>query len=128
MRKTTVLVVDPEPDLRTALRLRLESEGFAVLDADDFTGAIRRIRDGKPDIMLTGISLPGADGVGLIKQVRLTSGMPIVVLTARPEPWVRRRAEDAGADAFFLKPCSISPVISTMRKLVSQEKKGKLHR
>lgn len=125
MKKVTVLVVDSECELRAALRLCLEREGFVIFDAGNSADAMAVMRDEHPDILLMEISFPGMDGIDLVEKVKLAWGIPIIALMARPEMEIMRRASEAGADAIFLKPCSMNPIISTMKRMLPQEKEGK---
>jgi two-component system chemotaxis sensor kinase CheA len=105
-RATTVLVVDDALTVRELQRSILERHGFAVHTAVDGEDALARLAEGRPDLVVTDIEMPRLDGFGLVAAVRgrpgLT-GLPVVVVSSRADDADRRRALDAGADAYIVK-------------------------
>ena len=79
----TVLVVDDEPPIRRLLRTSLAASGYRVLEAEDAVGAMRALAAEKPDLVILDLGHPDQSGVELITEVRKTSTVPIVVLSAR---------------------------------------------
>ena len=79
----TVLVVDDEPPIRRLLRTSLAASGYRIIEAEDATGAMRLLATEKPDLMILDLGLPDQSGLELITEVRKTSTVPIVVLSAR---------------------------------------------
>jgi len=104
-----ILVVDDVEDVREVLRLLLESWGAVVRTAQSAEEALACVRDFRPQILLSDISMPGRDGCELIRQVRglpaeLGGGIRAAALTARGGLEDRRRALEAGFEEHMLKP------------------------
>ena len=102
-----VLVVDDEPDVLLLCRLNLEQRGHEVLEAPNGDVALERAREGAPDVVVLDLMLPGMDGYQVLRSLRgdeRTSGIPIVVLTAKSLQADRERSRELGAAAFLTKP------------------------
>ena len=82
--KPMILVVDDDPSIATLVRLYLEKDGFAVETAARGDDALAAFRKNPPDLILLDIMLPGLDGTEVLKAVRRTSAIPVIMLTARP--------------------------------------------
>ncbi|MGZ3425977.1 MAG: response regulator [Polyangia bacterium] len=101
-----ILIVDDEPNARSALSELLRDEGYEVASADGVVAARNRIADFHPDVLITDIHMPGLDGLGLLATARTMSNGPAVVLmSARPRP--------QGVNAPFIgKPIDIDKLLS----------------
>jgi len=103
-----VLVVDDEPDVRALVATAL---GYAagpaeVVEAGDGDEALAAIRDHKPDIVVLDLALPGRDGFSVLEELRRTSMLPVIVLTARGLEHDKIRGLELGADDYMTKPFS----------------------
>jgi len=116
MRMTgRVLVVDDDPALAEMLGIVLRAEGFVpafVADGDAALGAFRRE---KPDVVLLDLMLPGTDGIEVCRQIRLESGVPIVMLTAKGDTADVVRGLESGADDYVVKPFKPKELIARVR-------------
>jgi len=81
----TILVVDDEPKIAQLARDYLERAGFAVITAGDGRSALQQIRARRPDLVVLDLGLPEIDGLDVTRAVRESSGIPIVMLTARDD-------------------------------------------
>src|SRR5207248_6634813 len=81
----TVLVVDDEPGIVRIARDYLEHSGFTVATAGDGAAALRAFRQYQPDLVVLDLGLPEVDGLDVTREVRRTSAVPIIMLTARNE-------------------------------------------
>src|ERR671925_375687 len=79
----TVLVVEDEPPIRRFLRTSLAAAGYGIIEAEDAAGAMRVLASENPDLMVLDLGLPDRSGLELIGEIRKTSAVPIVVLSAR---------------------------------------------
>ncbi|MGN7147445.1 response regulator [Arthrobacter sp. SAFR-179] len=111
----TVLIVDDEPQLLRALQVNLEAEGYRVLTALDGMTALKYAEAGHPDAMVLDLGLPDINGVDVITRIRRTSGMPIIVLSARHGSVDKVRALDAGADDYVTKPFGLDELLARLR-------------
>ncbi len=110
-----VLVVDDEHALRRLLRLYLEKEGYAVLEAADGLDALSRVRRDAIDVALIDVMLPELDGFELVRRIRAESGIPIILITARGEETSRVAGLELGADDYVVKPFSAPEVVARVR-------------
>jgi two-component system alkaline phosphatase synthesis response regulator PhoP len=107
MSKGVVLVIDDEKDLIELVRYNLEKEGFGVLDAGDGESGLSRAASEKPDLIVVDLMLPGIDGFEVCRRLRAdsgTSGIPIIMLTAKTSDADRIVGLELGADDYVTKP------------------------
>jgi DNA-binding response OmpR family regulator len=102
-----VLVVDDEPDVLLLCRLNLEQRGHEVLEAPNGDTALELARSGSPDLVVLDLMLPGIDGYEVLEALRtgeVTSGVPVLVLTAKSLQADRDHSRQLRASAFLTKP------------------------
>jgi two-component system cell cycle response regulator len=104
MSPVSVLVVDDSRSQRAVIAHRLELAGFEVATAADGEECLRVLGQIRPDIVLLDVVMPGMDGWETLDRVRQTSGVPVIMLTARAEDIDRVRGLRAGADDYLGKP------------------------
>ncbi len=102
--KTRILVVEDEAEIRRFVRLSLQAEGHEVFEADGLQRGLIEAGTRRPDLVVLDLGLPDGDGVDLIRDLRLWSGLPIIVLSARSSEAQKIAALDAGADDYLVKP------------------------
>lgn len=112
-----ILLVDDEPSLVSVLRPVLIAAGHDVTVAETGAAAIRAAAD-EPDVMLLDLGLPDIDGKEVIATVRRSSGLPIIVLSARHQEAEKIAALDEGADDFVNKPFEIGELMARVRAVV----------
>ena len=106
-RGATVLLVEDEDQLRRVMKDLLEREGYTVAEARDGVQALDQVDRHAPDLILLDLNLPGLDGYGVLAQLRsrpATSGIPVIVLTAKGDEDNEVRVFELGADDFLTKP------------------------
>ena len=104
-----VLVADDDPDILDLVTLRLELDGYEVVGARNGEDALERAFERAPDLALIDVSMPKLDGYEVTKRLRgnqTTSGMPIILLTARVLETDVTPGVEAGADDYVKKPFS----------------------
>ena len=115
-----ILTVDDDPIVRADLRVILEDAGFSVVpDARDGAEAVEHAREHAPDLIVLDLGLPGLDGFGAAATIRRASDVPIVALTGHSAPDMLKRASDAGADSYVLKPFSEAGLLATIREALA---------
>ena len=102
--KPYILLVDDDPNISRLVQLYLEKEGFEVRTADRGDDALSEFRKLPPDLMLLDVMLPGMDGWQVLKAVRKTSSIPIIMLTAKDETFDKVLGLELGADDYMTKP------------------------
>ena len=114
-----VLVVDDEPALRDALVRALRSEGYHVSSAEDGRGALERIGDEHPDLIVLDVLMPVMDGLEVARALRQRGDRtPVLVLTARDSVSDRVEGLDAGADDYLVKPFALDELLTRIRALL----------
>jgi two-component system KDP operon response regulator KdpE len=111
----TVLVVEDDTPLRTALRVGLRAQSIDVIDVGSGEEAIAQLTRGIPDLVLLDLNLPGVDGFTVLAHARALSQVPVVVLTVREDRSDKVRALDAGADDYITKPFDIDELHARVR-------------
>jgi DNA-binding response OmpR family regulator len=111
---TTVLVVEDEVQVAASLRDLLEREGYTVRVAGSIAEA-RRAVDPSIDVMLLDWRLPDGEGIDLLKELRKTSDLPVLMVTARVEIIDRVLGLEIGADDYITKPVEPRELIARLR-------------
>src|SRR5579859_3926468 len=118
MPRNKILVVDDDPDLVRALRLRLRANDYDIATACDGYTAIATAQKERPDLIVLDLGLPAGDGFVVLDRLQnsdMLSGIPVIVLSARDPQNNEERALKAGAAAFFQKPADNEELLSVIR-------------
>jgi len=110
-----ILVVDDEPQITRVLRTTLSTQGYDIRVARDGEAALEILKDWTPDLVITDLSMPNMQGLELCRKLRLTSQVPIIVLSVRGEERSKVQALDAGADDYVTKPFSMNELLARIR-------------
>ena len=110
-----VLIVDDDPGIRDSLCSELRAAGYDAMTAVDGRAGLAAFRVNLPELMLTDLAMPGADGFALISAIREFSRTPIIVLSVRGNDADKIRALDLGADDFVTKPFSVPELLARIR-------------
>jgi two-component system response regulator MtrA len=113
--RARVLVVDDDPALAEMLGIVLRGEGFDPAFVGDGAKAVQAFRDFKPDLMLLDLMLPGMSGIDVCRAVRLESGVPIVMLTAKSDTVDVVLGLESGADDYVVKPFKPKELVARIR-------------
>src|SRR4028119_206482 len=113
--KGRVLVVDDDAALAEMLGIVLRSEGFAPSHVADGERALAAFRETKPDIVLLDLMLPGMSGIDVCRAIRVESGLPIVMLTAKSDTVDVVLGLESGADDYVVKPFKPKELVARMR-------------
>ena len=115
---TRVLLVEDEPDLADPLAYLLRREGYEVEIAEDGDAALAAFRDQEPDVILLDLMLPGMPGTEVCRQVRATSSVPIIMVTAKDSEVDIVVGLELGADDYVTKPYSSRELLARMRAVL----------
>src|SRR3989454_2764060 len=118
MRMKTILVVEDEMKIARLVRDYLEHAGFEVVVAGDGESAVASARGRKPDLVVLDLGLPGRDGLEVTRELRRSSNVPIVMLTARGEEADRIVGLEVGADDYVVKPFSPKELVARVRAVL----------
>ena len=114
-RKQRILVVDDEPTFIDVLTISLEAEGYEVITAIDGFEALERFRATKPDLILLDLMLPRISGVDVCRDIRGSSNVPIIMVTAKSSELDVVVGLEVGADDYITKPYRIRELVARVR-------------
>lgn len=115
MDKWKVMVVEDDAPVRHLITASLSAEDYTVIVALTAAEAVQLSATRNPDMILLDLGLPDGDGVEVIRQVRLWTETPIIVISARDEDADKIEALDAGADDYLTKPFSVAELLARLR-------------
>ena len=119
--RSSILVVDDEPQVVWMLQFSLEAEGYRTFAARDGRMALDELRQHRPKLMLLDIMMPVMDGWSVLEQIRQEipeDARPrVVVVSARSSLRDRAKAAELGADAFVPKPFNVDDLLNVLHEL-----------
>ena len=110
-----ILLVDDEAAIVQSLRYNLERSGYSVTAAGDGRTAVALAASEEPDLVILDIMLPLLDGIEACKEIRKTSSVPIIMLTAKDQEFDKVLALELGADDYVTKPFSLGEIIARVK-------------
>ena len=116
--KPYILIVDDDPNIAHLVQLYLEKEGFDVKVAQRGDDALNEFRKLPPDLMLLDLMLPGVDGWQVLKTVRKTSTIPVIMLTAKDETFDKVLGLELGADDYVTKPFDTKELVARVKAVL----------
>jgi two-component system, OmpR family, response regulator len=112
-------VVDDEPNITELVSLGLRYEGFDVSSAHDGRGALRAIRELKPELVILDVTMPDIDGLEVVQRMRADSlWTPVIFLTARDSTEDKIAGLTVGGDDYLAKPFSLDELIARVRAIL----------
>lgn len=118
-----ILIADDEAEIRDILHLYLEQAGFAVSEAADGLEALSLLEKEKPDLLLLDIMMPKLDGYHVLRTLRETNNIPVIILSAKSDDSNKILGLDMGADDYITKPFqpleAVARVKSNIRRFYS---------
>jgi two-component system, OmpR family, KDP operon response regulator KdpE len=115
MDKTTILIIDDEVQIRRLLKLSLEKGGYGVVQAESGEEGTLQARTGKPDLAILDLGLPDMDGLAVLREIRRSSPLPVIILSVRSSEEDIIAALDAGADDYLTKPFRTGELLARVR-------------
>lgn len=123
-----LLVVDDEPILLKGLKFSLEQEEYAIETAIDGEDALKKFNQDEFDLVVLDIMLPKLDGISVCRQIRETSNVPIIMLTAKGDDDSKIAGLEAGADDYLTKPFNILELKARIKAVLRRVNPGEIHR
>jgi DNA-binding response OmpR family regulator len=118
MSNPKILIVDDDPDLRRALKIRLRANHYDTVQASDGYSAIAMAQKEQPNLIILDLGLPAGDGFVVLERLQKSdalSEIPVIVLTARDPQSNEQQTLAAGATAFFQKPADNNELLDVIR-------------
>lgn len=113
-----ILLVEDDINLAAVIRRELEAESYTVSQAPDGRAALVEFERVGPDLLILDWMLPGLDGLGVLREIRRTAFVPVLMLTARREEVDRVVGLEIGADDYLTKPFGMRELIARVRALL----------
>jgi two-component system response regulator CpxR len=120
-RSITVLLVDDDAELCSLLRRLLGMDGFHVKAVHDADSGVREALEGEYELVILDVMLPGGDGRKVLRRIRLTSQVPVIMLTARGDEADRIAGLERGADDYLPKPFNPRELVARMRAVLRRK-------
>ena len=117
-----ILVVDDDLKICELLNLYLENDGYVVYTANDGKQAVDMFKNKTPDLVLLDIMLPKMDGWQVCREIRKTSSVPIIMLTAKGETFDKVLGLELGADDYVVKPFDTKEVMARVKAVLRRTK------
>jgi DNA-binding response OmpR family regulator len=117
-----VLLIEDEASIAEAIRFILTRDGFSVRVLTDGLAAEAALAEGRPDILIVDLMLPGRSGLEIVAALRADprlADLPVMMLTARGQGRDRAAAEAAGVDRFITKPFANAEILAEVRALAA---------
>jgi len=117
-----ILLIEDEPEFRMALRMRLEANGYEVIEAEDGVTGLDLARNQNPNLIILDIMLPKMDGYKVARLLKFDEkhrNIPIVMLTARSQQSDQETGMSVGGDAYMTKPYKPQEMLETIAKLLA---------
>jgi len=121
MMAKKILLVDDEQDLVMMVEMRLQSEGYEVITANDGQEGLEKAKKESPDLVILDVMMPKMDGYkvcGLLKADTRFNKIPIIMFTARAQQEDQQMSEEVGADAYINKPLDADELINKIKDLL----------
>ncbi len=122
--KKTILLVEDEPEFRAGIRMRLEANGYEVLEAKDGSEGLEMARQKKPDLMVLDLMLPKMGGYQVARLLKFDDkhkDIPVIILTARSQQADRETGAQVGADAYLTKPVKAEELLAKIAELLNSD-------
>ena len=117
MKKEQVLIVEDDADIRDGVRILLESEGYAVMEAEDGRQGLYCLND-EVDLVILDVMMPGMSGLRTCEEIRKISNVPILFLTAKAQESDKLIGLMAGGDDYLAKPFSYAELLGRVKALL----------
>lgn len=119
-----ILIADDEPNIREVISFALERAGFAVATARNGSEALQQLRRGQIDLIVLDIGMPEMDGLEVCRQIRKSSDVPILFLSARDEEIDRVLGLEIGGDDYVTKPFSARELVARVNVILKRARNG----
>jgi len=119
-----ILIADDNRQITSILEEYAKKEGYTPIIALDGSNALELFHRKKPDIILLDVMMPKMDGFEVCREIRRTSNVPIIMVTARGEDFERIMGLDIGADDYIVKPFSPAEVMARIRAVMRRIERG----
>ena len=122
LEKQKILIVDDDENIAELVSLYLTKECFGTKIANDGEAALAAAKAYQPDLVLLDIMLPGIDGYEVLRELRKTSSIPVILLSAKGETFDKVLGLELGADDYIMKPFAMTVLLAKIQALLRRNK------
>lgn len=116
-----ILIVDDEKKIRDVVREYAEFEGFEIIEAEDGMDAVKKVSENDDiSIIIMDIMMPKLDGYSAVREIRKTSSVPVIMLSARGEEYDKLFGFELGIDDYVVKPFSPKELMARIRAVINR--------
>ena len=121
MKPVPILLIDDDVELCSSLKQLLSMDGFDVTAVHDGDSGVRHTLEGEYELVILDVMLPGGDGRKVLRRIRLSSQVPVIMLTARGDEADRIAGLERGADDYLPKPFNPRELVARMRAVLRRK-------
>ena len=121
--ETRILIIEDEEKIARFLELELNHEGYATEKASDGRTGLDKALEGHFDLIVLDVMLPELNGFEVLRRLRKTSSVPVIMLTARDAVMDKVAGLDGGADDYMTKPFAIEELLARIRLILKKQTK-----
>ena len=119
-----ILIVDDDAQLRSTIQMVLKLKGYDVIDADNGVSALKLARAALPDLVISDINMPQADGFAALVELRkdpVTASIPLILMTGESDGAGMRKGMELGADDFLSKPFAMNALLKAVEARLKKQ-------
>ena len=125
MNPSTIMIIDDEPQMRKLIRAFLVKEGYHVVEATDGVHALSLIPETDPDLLIVDVMMPYMDGFTFAKEIKRTSTIPLIFLSAKGEEWDKIQGLKLGGDDYIVKPFLPGELLASVESVLRRSYQNK---
>lgn len=121
MEKKKILIVDDETDMRKAISIRLKINNYETIAASDGEEGLQKAKTENPDLIILDLMMPKINGYEVCRMLKFDDKykkIPIIILSALSQQSEKEKAEQSGADAYFIKPFDLALLLAKIKTLI----------
>ncbi len=118
LEKQKILIVDDDENIAELISLYLTKECFDTMTASDGEAALTAVKTDMPDLILLDIMLPGIDGYEVLRELRKSSSLPVIMLSAKGETFDKVLGLELGADDYIMKPFDSKEMVARVKAVL----------
>lgn len=118
MSDIKVLIVDDDENICELISLYLKKEGYTTVCANDGEEALSKFKTSQPDLIILDVMLPKIDGIRVCREIRASSNVPIIMLTAKGETFDKVLGLEMGADDYLVKPFEAKELVARIKAVL----------
>lgn len=117
-REKSIIIIDDDPNISELMSLYLEKEGYSTMEFLSGVEALSKMNDLHPDLILLDVMLPQMDGYEVLGEIRKTSKVPVIMVTAKGDTFDKVLGLELGADDYLVKPFDTKELLARVKAVI----------